>query len=307
MRHRYFLLLLSLLPLALRAQQPFERLGVRVPVLSLTNGRYPEFFDNDSLRRIGSVVYNTRLQRIAYLLPADSLTGHAPAEVSSRWMVVDPLAMKDNFISPYAFCRDNAIRWNDPDGRQVIDGKGNVVTITKQKDENGKVTGLGYEFAKGTDQATKDQFNANGKKLLDPLVGTKSGLKQLDKAINTKNNLRFSLVKGDNPHDKGKIGWTEPAFKKGADGKLQIDHSKPIEISVYQKPASEAASGNGNLQDMVPLKQIYAEVTGHEIEHTTAENQAIKNQSLRSGTYNPAIETKPVQVGDQIRQDYENR
>lgn len=133
MRHCYFLLLLMLLPLALRAQQPFERLGVRVPVLSLTNGRYPEFFDNDSLRRIGSVVYNTHLQRIAYLLPADSLVGRAPAAVSSRWMVVDPLAEKFNYESPYVFVNNNPVNKYDPDGRSgiaAIDKKTHTVTVS---------------------------------------------------------------------------------------------------------------------------------------------------------------------------------
>ena len=73
------------------AQQPFERFGLKVKVATLSNGRYPEFFANDSLRRIGSVVYNTRLRRIAYLLPGDSLVGRPRPEVTSRWFSPDPL------------------------------------------------------------------------------------------------------------------------------------------------------------------------------------------------------------------------
>ena len=55
MQNHYSLtLLLGLaLPLAAHAQQPFERFGVKVKVVTLSNGRYPEFFGNDSLRRIG--------------------------------------------------------------------------------------------------------------------------------------------------------------------------------------------------------------------------------------------------------------
>ncbi|WP_217701078.1 hypothetical protein, partial [Hymenobacter sp. CRA2] len=62
MRNTYPLMLLLglVLPLVAQAQQPFERFGVQVKVLTLSNGRYPEFYPNDSLRRIGSVVYNTR-------------------------------------------------------------------------------------------------------------------------------------------------------------------------------------------------------------------------------------------------------
>jgi len=105
---------------AARAQQPFARFGVKVEVLSLSNGRYPEFFPNDSLRRVGSVVYNRRLHRIAYLLPPDSLLGRPKAEVTSRWWVVDPHAENYANITPYAFVDNNPVNHMDPDGRDII-------------------------------------------------------------------------------------------------------------------------------------------------------------------------------------------
>jgi hypothetical protein len=89
------------LPLAVRAQQPFAQFGITVPILSLSNGRYPEFFPNDSLRRIGTVVYNTRLKQVASLLPGDSLVGRMKSEVTSHWLTIDPLAEKFAHISPY--------------------------------------------------------------------------------------------------------------------------------------------------------------------------------------------------------------
>ncbi|OGX85380.1 hypothetical protein BEN48_14535 [Hymenobacter glacialis] len=119
------------LPLAAHAQQPFERFGVKVKVVTLSNGRYPEFFGNDSLRRIGSVVYNTRLRRIAYLLPGDSLLGRAKSEVTSRWFAVDPLAEKYSYITPYAYGNNNPVRYMDHDGREIVDSKGKAVTINK--------------------------------------------------------------------------------------------------------------------------------------------------------------------------------
>jgi len=126
---------------ATRAQQPFARFGVKVEVLSLSNGRYPEFFPNDSLRRVGSVVYNRRLHRIAYLLPPDSLLGRAKSEVTSRWWVVDPHAENYVNITPYAYVENNPVNHSDPDGRDIIyhssarqDPKTGITTVTVTAD-----------------------------------------------------------------------------------------------------------------------------------------------------------------------------
>ena len=94
---------------------------------------------NDSLRRIGSVVYDTRRERVVSLLPPDSLVGRARAEVTARWLAVDPLAEKDAHISPYVFCRDNAILYSDPDGREVFIGYQANGEDRKVKYVNGKL------------------------------------------------------------------------------------------------------------------------------------------------------------------------
>jgi len=123
MRLLYAFLLLLSCPFVGRAQQPFERFGVKIKMLTLSNGRYSEFFTNDSLRRIGSVIYNTRLRRIAYLLPPDSLVGRVKPEVTSRWFSPDPLAEEELHLSPYVFVANNPVRYMDPDGRIKIDPK----------------------------------------------------------------------------------------------------------------------------------------------------------------------------------------
>lgn len=142
LRYSLFLLLTLGLYSVARAQQPFARFGVKVEVLSLSNGRYPEFFPNDSLRRVGSVVYNRRLHRIAYLLPPDSLLGRTKSEVTSRWWVVDPHAENYVNITPYAFVENSPVNHADPDGRDIIynvakpvyDKKTGISTITVTAD-----------------------------------------------------------------------------------------------------------------------------------------------------------------------------
>ena len=81
---------------------------------------------------MGSVVYNTRLRRIAYLLPPDSLVGHAKPDITSRWISPDPLAEKFMYESPYNFVSNNPVNKFDPDGRSgiaAIDKKNHTVTV----------------------------------------------------------------------------------------------------------------------------------------------------------------------------------
>lgn len=73
--------------------QPFERFGYRVDFLTLSKGKYQEFFPNDSLRKVGSVVYNRRLRKIARLLPLDTLRYHTP-DITGQWLSLDPFAEK---------------------------------------------------------------------------------------------------------------------------------------------------------------------------------------------------------------------
>ena len=127
------LLLLLAAPTIALAQQPFAHLGVEVKVLTLTAGRYPEFFAHDSLRRIGSVVYDTRRQRIAALLPTDSVAARIGNDVPTRWLSVDPLAHKFADESPYTYVSNSPINKIDPDGRSgiaTLDKQSHTVTIS---------------------------------------------------------------------------------------------------------------------------------------------------------------------------------
>ena len=47
---------------------PYASIGKEAKVLTLSNGRYTEFFDNDTLQRIGSVMFNTVTNKIEYFI-----------------------------------------------------------------------------------------------------------------------------------------------------------------------------------------------------------------------------------------------
>jgi hypothetical protein len=247
---RYFysscLLLAASWPLAAHAQQPFAELGVQVEILSLTHGRFPEYFENDSLRRIGSVVYDTRLERVAYLLPPDSLVGHAKAEITARWLAVDRLAEKDAHISPYVFCADNAIRYMDPDGQKVIigyqdnEGKHKVIyrNGTVYNESGGKYRGDNAYVR----QVTSDlnQLRKDNKELsrrIDVLVTSKEIHNIAQRTEEHKGQNRATPI---NPGDA----------KEG----------KPTGSNIAYDPSDRKGEGN---KDSTPRTGLGHELTGH--------------------------------------------
>ena len=44
-----------------------------------------------------------------------------------RWNSVDPLAEKFLYLSPFAFCAGNPIKFMDPNGRKIVDAQGNLL------------------------------------------------------------------------------------------------------------------------------------------------------------------------------------
>lgn len=98
--------------------QPFEELGIKVKVLTLSNGKYQESFPNDTTFRFGSVMFNRVTGEVVTVIENDTLYGeyNLKAEVVSRWLSPDPLAHEFENYSPYNFSFNNPIIFIDPDG-----------------------------------------------------------------------------------------------------------------------------------------------------------------------------------------------
>lgn len=128
--------------------QPYEDLGIKVKVLTLSNGKYQESFPNDTLQPIGSVMFNRVTGEIVTVLERDTSLGEYSLKptVSSRWLSPDPLAAEFPEWSPYNFVLNNPIRYIDPDGMAPED------PIVK----NGKLVGYRVEAGQGPTQIASD-------------------------------------------------------------------------------------------------------------------------------------------------------
>lgn len=102
--------------------QPYEELGIKVKVLTLSNGKYQESFPNDTLQRIGSVMFNRVTGEVVSMVERDTLYGEYDLrpEVSSRWISPDPLAEKFPGWSPYNYTYNNPVMYVDPDGKEGV-------------------------------------------------------------------------------------------------------------------------------------------------------------------------------------------
>lgn len=81
-------------------------------MLTLSNGQYQEFIPNDTVVVIGSVLYNTITEEIVGVVEQDTVLSKPrfKLEVTSRWLLVDPLASTYPSLSPYNYTKNKMKR-----------------------------------------------------------------------------------------------------------------------------------------------------------------------------------------------------
>lgn len=152
---------------SLHAQNPYKSLGVEMETLTLSKGKYIEFFTNDSLVRIGSIILDTRNYRISSFVLRDTIYSEAnlEPEVSSRFLQTDPYASLYPSLSPYVYVSNNPLVFKDSDGKVIRDKDGNIVfvasgspvTVTHPGGRSAEMQ-MGYIFA---DDGTKIEVYQN--------------------------------------------------------------------------------------------------------------------------------------------------
>lgn len=113
------LFLLSILRGVTLAQNIYESIGKKADVLTLSNGKYQEFFTNDTIVRIGTVLLNTKTKEIIDFVTPNDISAFAEADVASRFLSVDPIGRQYPELTPYQFASNTPIMAVDLDGLEA--------------------------------------------------------------------------------------------------------------------------------------------------------------------------------------------
>lgn len=145
-----FLFSIFLLQNATAQKHPWEEFGYKPRVKTLSNGKYEEFHDQDTIVKIGSAIFDRYNGKLLGKVQNDTL--YMKPYVVSRWISPDPLTEEFPDWNPYNYVKNNPILRIDPDGRlddiYVFDESGNYSYKIKQEGEHvGRVEGEnGFDF-----------------------------------------------------------------------------------------------------------------------------------------------------------------
>lgn len=270
-----------------KAQNPYDAIGKKTTMLTLTKGQYPEYIPYDSIQRIGSIVMNVKQMTVLAFLDRDSIN-MAP-EVSYRWWATDPLAHRYVPISPYAFSLNNPIYFVDGDGRVVLGTDGKPVTIDKDSKGN-------YTISGKPDKATSQIFTA--------MIKTPTGADAAIHMTTIPTKVKLVLTEKAIFNEEGSQIHGDTKGKGSVENEAGDIYYKSAVVTV--STAEIEANPNDRLNNFSPDEKINA-IGTHEDVHLKPE-QIISDKQYQAGQIDIITnEQAPVKQEYQSRKEYRSK
>lgn len=302
----------------IQAGNPFAEFGYDAKVATLSNGKYLEFHDLDSIVTIGTVRFHVEKEQIVGSIQIDSLNPDAQpiGDVAGRWIAIDPLSEEFSNWSPYTMSFNNPIQFVDPDGRAADDWRnalGQLVYDPKANGGKGDYT----KYATKDDKLYGDELRYSGptgKAQFDFLVSSESQDIQVEFLPTDTTTGGFGYFFGKTTNDVKtdenglvtEVSNTKIQIFKGTAETYVNDINNGtvnpnVDKSKYQIE-DEKTIKNNNLT----AKDVITATFGHEIGHTTKNNAALSKAQEKnpSGVADP--EMHPQKINSQILKDLAN-
>ncbi len=193
----FFSAFMLLILTGVTAQNIYESIGKKAEILTLSNGKYQEIFSNDTLVRIGTVLFNTvRNEVVDFVTQSDSIRD-IESDVASRFLSIDPIGREYPELSPYQFGSNTPIVAIDVDGLEA-EWMTNTIWSARERVRRESGDNAAQEFDRGVRNGTI----ATGVVLTDIFI-TKGWLSRAFGTIEllnaVSNDHAASNIKGNSP------------------------------------------------------------------------------------------------------------
>ncbi|MCC6290010.1 MAG: hypothetical protein IT249_19190 [Chitinophagaceae bacterium] len=113
---KIILLILTASLASFAQKNPYKEIGKKTKVLTLTDGKYDEFFDDEDVQQIGTALVNIQTSKVVKLLTEEEAERRLDNTTGKRFLSVDPLSKKYPMLTPYQFASNTPIQAVDLDG-----------------------------------------------------------------------------------------------------------------------------------------------------------------------------------------------
>ncbi|MDR1505403.1 MAG: hypothetical protein LBT43_23395 [Prevotella sp.] len=141
----FLVVLLAAGSVAQAQENPFKKYGVKGEVLTLSKGKYKETFYNEDITQVGTVQINIWTKKVVEFLEPDTTENAYQAEITSRFISVDPLCEEYYSWSPYVYVGNNPIKRTDPTGMDWYEDKDGSYQYDPKINKNSKL-GEGQKY-----------------------------------------------------------------------------------------------------------------------------------------------------------------